>query len=400
MNADVGTFYGPNAPPVYLTATNKAPRHARRGDRWINTNNLVNYIYTDKWNIIYLQNLNINASVYSENIYKVVSISCLFGFFDIEQVGTGFFISSNGLILTVAHIIYKNTYASKVWVTIYPENITIQCKILGYDLTADLAILYMNLKDSPVPIKERNYFKLSDSRNLKIGETIFLLGDPQGFIQSITIGIVQNNNYVNLKTIYVSSDVENAGGNSGSPVINIKGEVIGILSIGVIFSDNIIGLETSLAVNTFFIQPIIDYFLQMVDYQNFPLIPLQYPGGFFGINGKYYDDIDFLTVPGPTSINGYLLDSVYVGSPVDMIGLTSGDIIISAALNNNPLMTVALDKLVLDYFIFHAGVTGIIDIKYLKSSENYLIEHTQTGINLSAIPIDNFDVDPLFKKYI
>ncbi len=140
--------------------------------------------------------------------------------------GSGFFISPDGYILTNNHIVENavNVRVSTVEGKEYPA------KIIGRDPATDLALLKVEGKNFP-------YAVLGDSSSIKVGEWVLAIGNPLGMEHTVTAGIISAKGRqlgvgANLPTYqdYIQTDAAINRGNSGGPLINLKGEVIGINS--------------------------------------------------------------------------------------------------------------------------------------------------------------------------
>ncbi len=143
-----------------------------------------------------------------------------------QSQGTGFFITSDGYILTNNHIVEN---AIKVIVTSLSGN-EYEAKIVGTDPKTDLALL--KVEDNNLP-----YAELGDSANLKVGEWVLAIGNPLGMEHTVTAGIVSAKGRqlgvgMNVPEIqdFIQTDAAINRGNSGGPLVNIQGEVIGITS--------------------------------------------------------------------------------------------------------------------------------------------------------------------------
>jgi serine protease Do len=139
--------------------------------------------------------------------------------------GTGFFISPDGYILTNNHIVDK---AEKVTVdTVQGKEYT--AKIIGTDPLTDLALLKIEDKNLP-------YAELGDSAQMKVGEWVLAIGNPYGLDHTVTAGIVSAKGREIDPTDrssfqdFIQTDAAINRGNSGGPLINMRGEVIGITS--------------------------------------------------------------------------------------------------------------------------------------------------------------------------
>lgn len=137
--------------------------------------------------------------------------------------GTGFFISSDGYILTNHHIVENATK-----VTVFTiEGKEYSGKIIGTDPDTDLALLM-------VKGNNLHFVEIGDSSKLKVGEWVAAIGNPFGMMHTITAGIVSAKGRqlgVGPKyQDYIQTDTAINRGNSGGPLVNIKGEVVGITS--------------------------------------------------------------------------------------------------------------------------------------------------------------------------
>ena len=142
--------------------------------------------------------------------------------------GSGFIISSDGYILTNAHVVDN---ASKVTVKLTDRR-EFTAKVVGADTASDVAVIKIDGKNLPV-------VRLGDASKVRPGEWVVAIGSPFGFENSVTAGIVSatsramgganaggNTNYVN----FIQTDAAVNPGNSGGPLFNVYGEVIGINS--------------------------------------------------------------------------------------------------------------------------------------------------------------------------
>jgi serine protease Do len=140
----------------------------------------------------------------------------------VRALGSGFIVSSDGLILTNAHVV-KGAKEVNVKLTDRRE---FQAQVLGSDPKTDIAVLRIKAHDLPV-------VPLGSVRDLKVGEWVLAIGSPFGFENSVTAGVVSakgrslpDDSFVP----FIQTDVAVNPGNSGGPLFNAKGEVVGINS--------------------------------------------------------------------------------------------------------------------------------------------------------------------------
>ena len=136
--------------------------------------------------------------------------------------GSGFIVSSDGYILTNAHVVDKADHVN-VRLTDRREY---RAKVVGLDRQTDIAVLKIDARDLPT-------VKLGRAQDANVGEWVVAIGSPFGFENSVTAGIVSakgrslpDANY----TPFIQTDVAVNPGNSGGPLFNLAGEVIGINS--------------------------------------------------------------------------------------------------------------------------------------------------------------------------
>lgn len=144
-----------------------------------------------------------------------------------ESIGTGFILNDQGLIATNYHVVEGG---ESIKITLYTGK-EVGAKVVNYDAANDLAVLSLT-ENVAIPGK----VTLGDSDNLQVGESVIAIGNPlsQEFAGTVTSGIVSATDRVvsinNAEYHYIQTDAAINGGNSGGPLINARGEVIGINS--------------------------------------------------------------------------------------------------------------------------------------------------------------------------
>ncbi|MDP2925608.1 MAG: trypsin-like peptidase domain-containing protein [Nanoarchaeota archaeon] len=136
---------------------------------------------------------------------------------DVSQ-GTGFIITSGGYVATNFHVLIGATYANAVT---YDKNVK-EMELIGYNRNMDIALLKID--------GNYDYLELEDSDNIKVGEKVIAIGNPYGLSFSVTEGIVSAVHRKGSNGIsgYIQTDASLNPGNSGGPLINTDGKVIGI----------------------------------------------------------------------------------------------------------------------------------------------------------------------------
>lgn len=135
-------------------------------------------------------------------------------------VGSGFIIESNGLILTNAHVVEG---ATTIYVTLTDKR-EFKAKLLGLDKRTDVAVVKIEARDLPK-------LPLGDSSKVRVGEWVLAIGSPFGLENTVTAGIVSAKSRDTGDYLpFIQTDVAVNPGNSGGPLLNTAGQVIGINS--------------------------------------------------------------------------------------------------------------------------------------------------------------------------
>jgi len=222
-------------------------------------------------------------------------------------VGSGFIVSADGIILTNAHVVDG---ADEVSVKLTDKR-EFTAKVLGVDKTTDIAVLKIAASDLP-------YVKIGDPKVTKVGEWVVAIGQPFGFENTVTAGIVSaksrslpGDSYVP----FIQTDAAVNPGNSGGPLFNLKGEVIGVNSQIFSRSGGFQGLAFAVP---------IDVAMQVKD-------EIQHDGKVsHGRLGIAIQEVNQALAQnfGLKSPSGALVASVEKGSPGDKAGLRPGDVIL------------------------------------------------------------------------
>lgn len=155
--------------------------------------------------------------------------------------GSGFIIDPNGIILTNNHVVDG---ADEVTVHLTDKR-EFKAKVLGTDPKTDIAVIKIEGKDLPV-------VKLEKSENVKVGEWVAAIGAPFGLDNTVTAGIVsaKSRNLPDEQFVpFIQTDVAVNPGNSGGPLFNMKGEVIGINSQIFSTSGGFMGLSFAIPID-------------------------------------------------------------------------------------------------------------------------------------------------------
>jgi serine protease Do len=141
-------------------------------------------------------------------------------------LGSGFIVSADGFVVTNAHVV-ENAEEITVRLTDKRE---FKAKVIGVDTRSDVAVLKIDATSLPI-------VKIGDMSKVRVGEWVIAIGSPFGFANTVTAGIVSAKSRENLSgdpntdaVPFIQTDVAVNPGNSGGPLLNMRGEVIGINS--------------------------------------------------------------------------------------------------------------------------------------------------------------------------
>lgn len=222
-----------------------------------------------------------------------------------KGVGSGFIFSSDGLIMTNAHVVEG---ADEVLVTLTDKR-EFKAKILGSDKRSDVALVKIEATGLPA-------IKVGDVGRLRVGEWVMAIGSPFGLENTVTAGIVSAKQRDTGDFLpFIQTDVAINPGNSGGPLINMRGEVVGINSQIYSRSGGFMGISFAIPM---------DEAVRVVE-------QLRTQGrvsrGRIGVQiGSVSKEVaDSLGLP---KAQGALVTGVETGAPADKAGVEAGDIIV------------------------------------------------------------------------
>ena len=224
-------------------------------------------------------------------------------------IGTGVIVSPDGYIVTNNHVVKG---ATDVRVTLNDRRI-LPAKVIGTDPLTDLAVIKIEGSNFPaVP--------WGDSSQLRPGQSVLAFGNPYGLRFTVTRGIVSALNRPNPEADpskpgqYIQTDAAINPGNSGGPLVNARGEVVGINTFLISPSGSFAGM--GFAIPTQIVQPTVAQLMKTGKVEH----------GYMGVsisdvtpeNAKFFD---------MKSANGAVVTDVTPGAPGDKAGLKTGDVI-------------------------------------------------------------------------
>ena len=169
------------------------------------------------------------------------------GMLIIDGLGSGVLISNDGKVLTAAHVVQTADIACVE----FPDGQAIQARVIGSDVRSDVALL--QLERMPKGVTPAI---LGDSDKVEVGDQIFVIGAPYGIGQTLSAGHLSgrhrlnNNNESATSVEFLQTDAAVNTGNSGAPMFDMEGNVIGVLSSIMSRSGGSEGLAFGTAANT------------------------------------------------------------------------------------------------------------------------------------------------------
>ena len=224
-----------------------------------------------------------------------------------SALGSGFIISKDGLVVTNNHVIQD---AEDIIVRVNGDK-EFKAKVIGADPLSDIAVLKLDTKEKFTPVK------FGDSDKARIGDWVIAIGNPFGLGGTVTSGIISaRNRSIGLSRYedYIQTDASINSGNSGGPLFDMKGDVIGI-NTAILGRNGSIGIGFSIPSNSAKI--VIDQLIEFGETKR----------GWLGVRiqdvTKEIAEVEKLDKP-----RGALVASVAPNSPSEKAGVKAGDIIL------------------------------------------------------------------------
>lgn len=226
----------------------------------------------------------------------------------VNSLGSGFVIDPAGYVVTNNHVI-EGADAIEV---IFPNGSKLKATLVGTDTKTDLSVLKVEPK---TPLKA---VKFGDSRSMRIGDWVMAIGNPFGLGGSLTVGVISargRNINAGPYDNFIQTDAAINKGNSGGPLFNMKGEVIGINTAIISPSGGSIGI--GFAVPTELAQNIVQQLIEFGETRR----------GWLGVRVQPVTD-DVAASLGMESAKGALISGVAKGGPVENGPIQAGDVVL------------------------------------------------------------------------
>ncbi len=230
-----------------------------------------------------------------------------------QSLGSGFIISSDGYVVTNNHVVAPNNRATLEEITVtMPDGREYEAELVGADAPSDLAVLKIK-SDETFP-----FVQFGDSSEARVGEWVVAIGNPFGLGGTVTSGIIsavyRNTGQGGAYDRYIQTDASINRGNSGGPLFDMQGNVIGINNA--IFSPSGGSVGIGFAIPADIAAPIVDKLKTGVEVER----------GFLGVSLQPMDD-DLADSLGLPRNRGELVQSVQDDSAAEAAGLRAGDIV-------------------------------------------------------------------------
>ena len=225
-----------------------------------------------------------------------------------SSLGSGFIIDKKGTVITNNHVI-KN--AEDILIRVGSKEYT--AKVIGSDPYADIAVLKIETKDTFVPVK------FGDSDKARVGDWVVAIGNPFGLGGTVTSGIISaRNRDINLTRYddFIQTDASINQGNSGGPLFNLDGDVIGI-NTAIIAPGQAGSIGIGFAIPANAASTIIEQLIKYGETRR----------GWLGVRIQEVTK-EIAEIENLKKAKGALIASVGDKSPADKAGLKAGDIIL------------------------------------------------------------------------
>jgi serine protease Do len=237
------------------------------------------------------------------------------------SLGSGFFISADGYVVTNNHLIQgasgPNTTVDSVTV-IMTDRRELPARIIGRDPASDLALLKVEGNNFP-------FVNWGDSQRARVGDWVMAIGNPYGLGGTVTAGIIsalhRGITGAGAYDRYIQTDASINMGNSGGPMFDLNGNVIGVNSALISPTGASVGI--GLAIPAELARPVIDSLRRGQRPQR----------GYLGIGLQTIEESDAAALGIPKN-QGELVRSVVPGQPADRAGIQQGDVIVRVSGRN------------------------------------------------------------------
>lgn len=268
----------------------------------------------------------------------------------VQSLGSGFVIDASGIIVTNNHVIAD---ADEI-IANFADGSKLKAEVVGRDTKTDLAVLKV---EPEAPLKA---VKLSDKENLRVGDWVMAIGNPFGFGGTVTVGIVSAlERDINSGPYdkFIQTDASINRGNSGGPLFNLEGEVVGINTAIISPTGGSIGI--GFAIPSELALPVIDQLREFGETRR----------GWLGVRIQQVSE-EIAESLGMDKAKGALVAGVTEGGPAEDAGLQPGDVVVKFDGKDVPEMR-DLPRIVAD-----TSVGKAVDVVVLRKGEQLTVKVT------------------------
>jgi serine protease Do len=228
-----------------------------------------------------------------------------------KAIGSGFIINNEGLVLTNSHVVFGR----QVIVVTLHDGRKIEAELLGADPISDLAVIRIRVPSERYPTAV-----LGNSDSIRIGEDVIAIGNPFGLEQTLTRGVISGINRImpgspQLTLPFIQTDASINAGNSGGPLMNRCGEVIGI-NTSILAEAQNIGFSIPINVAKKFIPDLLKHGRVIRPW--------------LGVSGKLVKK-ELMEIVNLPLVDGFLVEMIDPGSPAQKEGIHGGGLPLTIA---------------------------------------------------------------------
>ena len=305
-----------------------------------------------------------------------------------SALGSGFIIDEKGIVVTNNHVIDG---AEDIVVQVNGEK-KFNAKVIGADPLSDIAVLQLDTKEKFIPVK------FGDSDKARIGDWVIAIGNPFGLGGTVTSGIISaRNRSIGLSRYedYIQTDASINSGNSGGPLFDMNGDVIGI-NTAILGRSGNVGIGFSIPSNSAKI--VIDQLIEFGETKR----------GWLGVRiqdvTKEIAEVENLDEP-----RGALVASVAPNSPSEKAGVKAGDIILEfngeriQEMKELPIIVARTEvgkKVKVKIWRNKKEITKTITLGRLETSEDFKVAEKNTPLKEQKIESLKITVRELSKEDI
>ena len=231
-----------------------------------------------------------------------------------QSLGSGFLVSADGYIITNSHVVRPDGRAVLEEVTVQLSDGTeYEAELVGADPDSDLAVLKIN-RNAVFP-----FVNLGGTSEARVGDWVIAIGNPYGLDGTVTAGIIsatQRTTGRGAFSRYIQTDASINSGNSGGPLFDMRGNVIGINSNIISPTGGNVGIGFAIPANI--AEPIVTALINGDDIER----------GYLGVQINPVDE-DFADALGIPENSGEIIQAVLPGEAAEQAGLQAGDVVVS-----------------------------------------------------------------------